>query len=550
MADQSIILSRQHKHVSARAQQLGLNLLAARGGRRYVDRRLWRAPNESDLSWFGHRNDPKATVVDTGTVGRKDRAALVNDAGRVVSKITQYLFKERADRPGVDEEWERNVNGFGSGIDDFWVGLSETLTASQWLWVQVDRAAALKDEFGIARQRTLLEKTRDRDVVRWSIWPSTSVPDWHLGANGRLEWILTEDTRYDNADPMGKADEYAVRTLWRKVDSHVEITQYRLSSDGLEKKLDDTIILTDMAELPFVLVGTPSCEPWWFDDVETLQAQLLNLDSLHVESLVKTVFPQLVIARSSIESLEMRLVEQQGDSAGTKIMQLVRELVRGLDTPMVEGPEESGITRFIQPSNADQKTLPEEIQRKRQLLFDMVGLSLFNRETRQIQTAESKQFDQLDTESTLKHRAQVLQEAEERLVVMSQAVDPMFKPYAPAWPTSFDVVDVQSDAAALTLIANMPDVTPSMRKMVLLAAVRVLAALSGYDKELLSQAQDEIALLDFTSSGDGAAMDDTTGKIPLAIQQLALARERATKGGDTEMAAKLGLKIDELTAKI
>ncbi len=508
MADQSIILSRQHKHVSARSQQLGLNLLAARGGRRYVDRRLWRAPNESDLSWFGQRSvatGAKLTVVDPGTVGRKERAALVNDAGRVVSKITQYLFKERADRAGVDEEWARNVNGSGSGIDDFWVGLSETLTASQWLWVQVDRAAALKDEFGIARQRTLLEKKRDRDVVRWSVWPSTSVPDWHLGENGRLEWILTEDTRYDNTDPMGKSDEYAVRTLWRKVDSHVEITQYRLTSDGVEKSMGDTIILTDMAELPFVLVGTPSCEPWWFDDVETLQAQLLNLDSLHVESLVKTVFPQLVIARSSLDGLEMKLVEQQGESAGSQIMQLVRELVRGLDTPMVEGPEESGITRFIQPSNADQKTLPEEIQRKRQLLFDMVGLSLFNRETRQIQTAESKQFDQLDTESTLKHRAQVLQEAEERLVVMSQAVDPMFKVYAPAWPTSFDVVDVQSDAAALTLIANMPDVTPSMRKMVLLAAVRVLAALSGYDKDLLAQAQDEIGKMSF----DASAIDTT-----------------------------------------
>lgn len=508
MADQSIILSRKHKYVAARAEQLGLNILAAKGGRRYIDRRLWRAPNESDLSWFGIRSvgtTAQTTAIDPGTVGRKERAALVNDAGRVVSKITQYLFKERADRTGADEEWARNVDGLGFGIDDFWVTLSEMLTASQWVWVQVDRAAALKDEFGVARQRTLLEKQRDRDVVRWSVWPSTSVPDWHFGENGSLEWILTEDTRYDNADPWGKADQYSVRTLWRKVDGHVEVTQYRLGSDGAEKTIGDTIILPEMSEIPFVLVGTPSCEPWWFDDVETLQAQLLNLDSLHVESLVKTVFPQLVIARSSLDSLEMRLVEQHGESAGSQVMQLVRELVRGLDTPMVEGPEESGITRFIQPGNADQKTLPEEIQRKRQLLFDMVGLSLFNRETRQIQTAESKQFDQLDTESTLKHRAQVLQEAEERLVAMSKAVDPMFKEYAPAWPTSFDVVDASADSAALTLIANMPDVTPAMRKMVLLAAVRVLSALNGYDKELLAQAQEEIGQMDF----DATAIDTT-----------------------------------------
>lgn len=482
--------------------------MASKGGRKYIDWRLWRAPNESDLSWFGQRSDANLTkriLPDSGTVGRKDRAALVNDAGRVVSKITQYLFKERADRNGIDEDWARNVTGFGQGIDDFWVTLSETLTASQWLWVQVDRAAALKDEFGVARQRTLLEKQRDRDVVRWSIWPSTSVPDWHLGENGRLEWILTEDTRYDNTDPLTTPDEYTVRTLWKMESGHVEITQYKTSSDGADEMLGEKIVLGGMSELPFVLVGTPSCEPWWFDDVETLQAQLLNLDSLHVENLVKTVFPQLVIARSSVESLQMRLVEQQGESAGDSIMQLVRELVRGLDTPMIEGPDESGITRFIQPSNSDQKTLPEEIQRKRQLLFDMVGLSLFNRETRQIQTAESKQFDQLDTESTLKHRAQVLQEAEERLVVMSAVVDSLFKSYTPAWPTSFDVVDAQADSTALTLISNMPDVTPSMRKMVLLAAVRVLTALNGYDKELLKKAQDEIDQMDF----DTVAIDTT-----------------------------------------
>jgi len=40
------------------------------------------------------------------------------------------------------------------------------------------------------------------------------------------------------------------------------------------------------------------------------------------------------------------------------------------------------------------------------------------------------------------------------------------------------------------------------------------------------------------------------GKIPLALQQVALARERAQKAGDNDLAASLGRKMDELLARI
>jgi hypothetical protein len=233
------------------------------------------------------------------------------------------------------------------------------------------------------------------------------------------------------------------------------------------------------------------------------------------------------------------------------MVEVVREVIRGLDTPIVEAAEESGITRFIQPAAGDQKTLPDEIQRKRQLLFDMVGLSLFNKETRQIQTAESKQFDQLDTESTLKHRSRVMQEAEERLVALSKEIDPGFREYVPVWPTSFDVVDAQGDSAVVTMMENLPDATPSMRKLALMGALRILAEVGGYDHALIDQARKEIAATSFDASDATDLLDgDSTGKIPLAIQQLALARERAKNAGDEAMAAKLGSKIDELTARI
>jgi len=44
--------------------------------------------------------------------------------------------------------------------------------------------------------------------------------------------------------------------------------------------------------------------------------------------------------------------------------------------------------------------------------------------------------------------------------------------------------------------------------------------------------------------------DGNIGKIPLALQQLALAKFRAEESGDTETAKLLGEKMKELLAKI
>ena len=486
----NIISTRIHRILAARREQIARNIAAWRGGQPYIDLRLWRAPNESELSWTGTRSESGKQVFVS--VGRKQRAAMINDAGRVVSKITQYLFKTHADRTGIDDAWGKDVTGRGQSVGSFWVDVSELLTAGQWVWLQVDRLGQIKDPItGEMRQRTLLEKQRDSDQVRWTAWPSLSVPDWSFDSAGRLQWVITEGEQYVNDDPKVEAETYKLRTLWERTAGGYRVTQYRSGKDGESVQIGDTVAVIGDG-LPFVLVGKPDEAPWWFDDVESIQAQLLNLDSLHYENLVRTVFPQLVIPTGMLDSLQSKLIERVGAQNGEKIVELVKEIVRGLDAPIVESADEAGVTRFIMPAASDQKTIPDELQRKRALLFDMVGLSLFNKETRQIQTAESKQFDQLDTESTLKHRAIIMQAAEERLVEITLKVDPTFAKYTPVWPTSFDVVDMESDSAAIAMIGNLPDITLSMRKIVLLAALRIISERGGYDQDLIEKARQEI----------------------------------------------------------
>ncbi len=74
------------------------------------------------------------------------------------------------------------------------------------------------------------------------------------------------------------------------------------------------------------------------------------------------------------------------------------------------------------------------------------------------------------------------------------------------------------------------------------------------DNIISAEAYAEMADVDMTGTGEvpkGLTLpSDNLGKIPLAIQQLALARERANTAGDVAMSEQLGTAIDTLTATL
>ena len=163
------------------------------------------------------------------------------------------------------------------------------------------------------------------------------------------------------------------------------------------------------------------------------------------------------------------------------LLSMIKELVA---IPSVtESAEESGITRYIQPNATDLKAIPETIRDGRAALFESVGLALFNREQRQIQTAESKAFDHLDTAATLRQRANLLEAAERRSVGLLQAADPAFRAYEPVWNKDFDVPDATGDAQALLQVGNIPGLTLTQRKALLRAATAVLDAVAPLSQD-------------------------------------------------------------------
>ncbi len=464
----SIIDSRRHPILDARERKLRLNRLACLGGEPYVRARLWRAPNESRLSWEGHSAIQSYGSWDTG---RRDRAVCHREAGRIADKINQYLFAKPPQRDGADPDFVEDAGTEGETLAEIWQEVSIAVTCCGWCWVAV---AAPRTPEGIslaeARQRGL----RPRLAVLWP-W---EVPDWHFGADGALAWAITEAHVREDADPTAEAKDVRLRTLWRVGEGGR--VGYTVLRDGAQVAEGE---LAPGAPMPLFCVGRPSPDPWWFDEAEAVQAQLTNLDSLHNENLARTVYPQLIISAGTFDNLEAKLAEVETGEGGRRVIELVKELTRSVDAPIVESAEESGITRYIQPNATDLKAIPETIRDGRAALFESVGLALFNREQRQIQTAESKAFDHLDTAATLRQRANLLEAAERRSVALLQAADPAFRAYEPVWNKDFDVPDATGDAQALLQVGNIPGLTLTQRKALLRAATAVLDAVAPLSQD-------------------------------------------------------------------
>ena len=455
----SIFANRKHRILTIRESQIRYNELAVRGGRPYVDARLWRAPNETDISWDGD--------VSRGIVGRKSRSALVPDAARVANKINQYIFKTVATRTTKDEAFLANCTGSGESVHEFMQRVNAAITFGGWCWLQVDRATLAEGE-----SETLANKA----PIRWLLWSALDVTDWCFDGSGGLKWLIVRSHIYQNENPRIAAKEGYLSTLYELGDDGTVYVSEEVTGGLTIENLRTKAPIPGLKRIPFIPIGTPSDDSWWFDDVENLQAQILNLDSQHNETLTESVYPQIVLPASLSNSLETKLVEH-GEN-GKKVVSLILEATLGRKVPIMEGEEDKGISRYIAPAG-DLKILTDECTRKRSLLFDIAGLALFNKETRQVQTAESKQFDQMDTNSTLKNRALLLQEAETKLIELSKVFDKSFAAWEPVYPSEFDVVDVAALSQALVVAANAPDKTPLVRKLVAKANLRIIREIAS-----------------------------------------------------------------------
>jgi len=440
-------LTRSNIILSTRAEQIRLNLLAVAGGRPYIDARLSRLPFESEISWNGQAARPLNSKYFNATggghgEGRRARAFLINYAGRITRKINQFVFSTEVQRQKSDSLFRADTTRTGTPIDTFMARVSQIVTAAQWCWISVDRDSLPRDAQGQPVQRSVADKEASGDRVFWSVWTPDEVVDWHFDRTGKLLWLITEQTVYDNEHFDMPATNRPVRTIWQRGEGR----RLWLNPEDKTKIDKEETFSTTLDEVGFIPVGTPSAAAWWFDDVEMILAAILNLTSAHHENLFQSVYPQLILPDTMLQTIMDRL-----KISGEAVM----EMIRGLNYPIFEPLEASGLTRYLMPNAGDMTPIPNALDRLREEVMKIVGLALQNPDSRQVQSAESKAWDHLDPEAVLKERTQILEECETKAVALSRRLDNTFAEYQPVYGKTFNVRDIMADMATLMEVKKM-----------------------------------------------------------------------------------------------
>ena len=462
------LITRKHEIIDEREEQMRLNWMCYKGGKAYIQKRLMRGLHEDDRSWKG---DPKL-----GVLPRVQRTCYVPYAERVVDKIEEYIWSKPIKRDGADEKFTLNADRTGLSADQVLQIVQEYWTVCGWGWLNIDRT-------GVGGGRlTLREKELKNIGVYWTAYAPWEVPDWHYGADGRLEWAITEKRIYDNSNPYSEAKVGYLRTLW--FPGH----GVRFFLDKGRNKIGEGQAFTfSCKEVPFVRIGEITADPHWFDNVESMACKLLNLESEADTNLSKGVYsipvvPSGVLEKSISEGLG-KLAKD--DKVTTDEVKTIIEKVFSRNHPIAEDADSKGVTRFVSPPSGDLNAHPNAVERCKKALYEVVGLGLSKqKDTADAESADAKAFDHLDINAVLRERALNIQRLEKRAVEMSMEFDSSFAKYEPIYPTEFSVGDPSAMVACAVQLSDLGVALPAPLVLALVRAITEMIPNVSEDERL------------------------------------------------------------------
>ena len=511
--EMKIIANRKHRVIAERMDKLSLNMLALKGGRPYVKERLTRFPGESQIDWggtSGNATEARFAESTLGIAGRKQRAYLVNHAARVAEKIRQYVFAKPPDRGNKNPELVGDITRRGDSLNAFMGDVLRLLVSVKWCWIGIDAPQ-------IDGQLSAADAAREKIRPYWNLYTPLEVVDWHFDAKGELVWLLTEGTSYDNTDPMAASEEITVRRLWQP-GKVTEIT-IKWESGAREAEVIGEPRTTELkfTKIPFVLCGELSPDPHWYDDVEDIQRAILDMESTLDTLFSKAVFAQMIIPKSLTEEIA-------GETGGTNLSQKVAAIV-GLSNAICESSDDKGITRYIGPPSTSVTAHQTELERKRAVLFDTVGLHLgFTKNFSE--SSDAKQYDHLDPQAVLRNYAQQIAEAEAKAWRMTAQWDSDVEEINPSYADKFRVSNIYEDFKSIVLASGM-EIPDSMRRLVARAALDGLIEISSLK---MSEADYAAALKDI----EGMKFEEMVSLSPggMAGKTIAGVKNQATDDGE------------------
>ena len=434
-AEQKLIQERQHIVYKARHDQLKINILGLYGGRPYVENRLSRFAGESKIDWEGGARSDGSPVT-----GRMQQAHAVPNLGRIAGKINQYVLGKPAIREGLTSEIQQDITTSGESINVFMAQVNSLITACRWCWIGID-APAIEAPEKISKADKEAQKIRPY----WTLYRPTQVVDWYIDQQGVPQWVLTDIIQYDGIDPKEAATTTHVRELW----TPGLMTRYIYDDDGKTITNQEEIEISFKGPgVPFVPAGLISAEPYAFDDLESINRTMMDLESCNRQNFFNTVFPQMKVPVSVLETLTDKFSVTAEEAVS---------MILGYNYPIFLEKDDKD-PGYIMPDASAIGKMREEITGLKKELYDTVGLML-QQESRQVASADAKAWDFLDIQQVMTERARLLEDAERKASAISHSWDNEFPEWSPEYNKEFDIANLPAEIKAIVeaMGVSMPE---------------------------------------------------------------------------------------------
>lgn len=281
------------------------------------------------------------------------------------------------------------------------------------------------------------------------------IVDYDLDEYGKYKWLIIQSTHVVNDPKKDGAEEITRRTYW---DSEIWRV-YEKGSDGIYKPGKNGTHTCGRVPVVRVIeddidndVITPEA---WFYDLADINRAIYNLDSLDLANFYYQTLGILVLP---------------GKSTGTN--ETAVELSN--KTAIFEnGQEENGITRFVAPDGTPYEMFDKKIETLKLEMYRIAGLSQ-RKDTREAESAESKEWDFQETNQFLASVAHIANYVESETLsiaaaYMGNSFDGNIK-----YPSDYKVAEVSKTIEAALDLKQLGFGTETGRKEVLKRMYREL----------------------------------------------------------------------------
>lgn len=444
-----IIFNRRHPEYKANIAGWERARAAYSGGEEYIDSALIRHISEIDIEF----------------AERRRRAYYFNYPRAIAQRITQYVFATEPARYNASTELVEDFDRAGHRTGEVMRQLSTMLNVygRAWLWVE---APCFEGRKSLSEAKTQQLRPFCRALAPFD------VTDWSYADDGKLQWAIVNERVYCNDDPFGEAfNVRRVRLYCRDSWKVLEATPAGI--------VEVASGVNPTGEVPLIPVTEPDgfglFSRHWFEDVVRISEAILNNESEAQMNVVKQMFGMLVVSDAFFRGAR-QLAEREGSGFASTVAR---------SAAIVESAEEKGISRYISPGGVASSVIRSENLALKKELYDVVGLAVQN-QSREAQTAESKEWDFQNVCQFLTARADILEQAELSAWRLMQKFDPAVKVPELIYNRKFVVRDLTGAISGLLQLSTL-STQKEFAQAVEKTAAELLSAISPHGKAPISE---------------------------------------------------------------